>query len=245
MLLSYAVFVIGCATAHSGKNLAKTYGSDGKLMNSKLIVSAKEINALASKHFGVVEFTFENKSNKFITIESLSVTFKNKQLDKNIKLIIGNKLQSWNEGQQNVSTLKAQNTAAVLGAISAAGAVASSSNHRKTRGAGNVAFFAGAGAMSISRAQNRKVAKKLSMAVPSSHLLSTPFSVAPGLFNNKWILLFTENPEKLPYVHTITVTYKDSNKKTKTLEVPFRYSKARRSVWQKNVQFRNIQSADM
>ena len=100
-----SVLCAGCvARAHPGKyalesdggpNAKFTKPEKGMKPDSDLIVSGREIRELASKYFGVVDFTFENTTGQWINVTDIGLDFGNDTVNKSVEIPLGDKIALW------------------------------------------------------------------------------------------------------------------------------------------------------
>lgn len=192
-----ALSLLGCATVNSGDYgvaLDDTGHPRTQVPNSpeKLKISAGEHGHLSSAYFGVVEVTFENNTPAWIQIDQVDLDFGTPDKNKSVFIPWGGDIDLWEEATLQRNAVRAANAETALAIIGIAGTVASAAGRHHGAGAigGTVALAALAGLAAEDR-QAAGSAMGDSSRFPTTHLLSLPIRVPPGLFTKRWMLLYT------------------------------------------------------
>lgn len=236
--LVIAIYLQGCASIHSGQ-FAQPVDSAGVAEKTighstglGLIVSGKENENFSNRFFGNIDLTFENTSSKWIRIKKVVLEFSDPKINQAVRIPVGADLVAWSEATQQRNAVRDANTALALGTIAAIGAgTAALANDNNVRAAGATLGAVGAGGLSIHgiRAVNSQL--ELARFVPKSHILSDDFVVPPGLHAKKWVTLYVPEPEKIPFVQELYISYTTDDGKTEKVLLPLRDKKTR-SEWQ-------------
>lgn len=221
------ILISGCASVHSGY-YAKQIDQTGKEVKGKqtklgLIVSGIENVNLSSTYFGVIDFTFENKSQEWIRIKSIKIDFGDDKINQNVKFTSGNDLAIWFESTKKRNIINDFNTEMVLGAIAGAGlGMAAASNNQKVQNIGTATAIGAAA--SLSAYEFNKSLDKIEKAeiFSENHLFAKEFVIPPGLFVKKWLLLNSKNHEETGYITDLFLEYLTENGDTERLKLSFR-----------------------
>lgn len=236
------LFLSSCASVHNGNyaNVETGSGSNqkstGKQSASGLLLSGQEVKSMASQHITQIDFTFENKTGKWIHIKSVKLNFGSQEANEAISIPVGADLDAWILAIKQNQAIKDHNFALAMASIGAVGAgLASTSGN--SQGQKNVGLFALAGAsaaLTVNSVRNQLSGLELAKIVPDTHILSSNFVVPPKLHTKKWVAIYTENPYELPYIDSITLEITTADNKIEKLKLPFRISGISTSDWQKD-----------
>lgn len=225
LLAALSLLIVSCASVHNGK-MAKEI-SNGAISESKtteigLTISGKIRNSMSTEYFGFIDLTFENTSDKWIDIKSIQVEFDNDTLNQKVKIISGRELYSWQKSMQEKNAIDEFNQKMIMGTIGAvAGTVALSSNDKNLSNLSGAVALGAISSLAISDF-NREVSKLENAQIfPQNHLLNSDFLIPPGLFDKKWILLYTDHDCK-SVVSNIILSYKTQDNKTGKVILPLR-----------------------
>ncbi|MFZ4405252.1 MAG: hypothetical protein ACOYOK_14215 [Pseudobdellovibrionaceae bacterium] len=225
-----ALYVCGCASIHSG-NYAKVDGSSQdkkvkkQLTESKILASGLEVNAMSSKYYTMIDFTFENQSSKWIQVNKVDIDFGSDEANQMIEIPVTSKLVAWSEAAQRAKAISDYNTSVILSSVGVLGAgLAASSNNSSAKNIGGIAAIGAAGTLTINSFRNNINNLELSKLVPDSHLLSAPFFIPAGMFTKKWMTIYTQKPLKTPYISDVTLTLYLENGKKEKVVMPIRDS---------------------
>lgn len=243
--LTYAAAILilsGCASVHNGnyaqvENSSKTKSkNESQRTSSGLIISGQEIKDLSSKFIAQLDFTFENKSNKWIRINQIKLDFGSNEANDKISFPVGTDLNAWASSAQQTQAIKnynfnmAMKTVAALGVTSAI----SSGNNQNQHIAGLLTSLGASSALTAKAAQAQLNQVQLANLVPESHLLSGNLVIPPGLHTKKWIAVYTATPYDMPYIDTVIFEITSSDGSIEKLKLPFRVSGMSKSEWQKD-----------
>lgn len=215
-------FLTSCASIHSG-NIAVQ--SDNNAAKSKLgiVVSGKEDTSLASKYFGIVNFTFENTTQKWVRVKKISVDFGDQALSNAVKVPLGHELQAWLEAAQENRAIRQYNTDLVLGTIAAGATVtAAASRSRELTAIAGATAAGSLMTLSVDHINRQRDALQVAKMVPDSHLYSSVFVIPPGMHTKKWIVFQTETPETIPLIKELFITYETDRGQTERLKLTLR-----------------------
>jgi hypothetical protein len=190
----------GCATIHSGPYGVPVDATShpAPAAPAPLRVSAAEISNASSPYFGLVEVTFENDSPAWVQIDRVDLDFGGPEKNSSVQIPWGDDLQVWSDAVRVRNEVNAANTATAVGALTILTTLGWAVFGRHgpvpaatTAHVGGVLSVASVGALYASdRAQAAEAASTGPMFA-STHLLSMPIRVPPGLFAKRWILLYT------------------------------------------------------
>jgi len=190
----------GCATISSGPYGVPLDGQNRALpakAAGPLKVSAGESGSLASSYFGMVEVTFENDTPGWIQIDRVDLDFGSADKNRSVMVPWGDDIDAWERAIIARNAVETTNMETGLQVLALAGAIAGRGARARDRGAGPVAAVGGVleiGALGSLYALDREHAAGEAaegITFSSSHLLSMPIRVPPGLFTKRWILLYT------------------------------------------------------
>ncbi len=237
-ILHFMLLVIlsGCASVHY-KHFAELENQSKEVSgnNTGLVISAEEDRALSSTYFGVVKFTFENKSNDWIRVKNVAIDFEDDILNREVMIPTGNDLKVWAKAVQQKKAIEDANSRAFLGTLTVLGGLAAAtSGNRSTQNFGGALYVTGATALAVNAVNENLDTLQKPGVLPETHILSQGFSIPPGFFQRKWILLFTKNPKEIPFVSTIYLTYTLEDGAIEKVKVVFRrrVPQRARSGWQ-------------
>ena len=216
----FLIVLVNCASIHQRY---EALPADPGAPPPELAVSSEENRDLSSEYFGEVNFTFENKTKKWIRIKKVSLDFNDPVINKAIRIPIGADLVAWAKAAQHNKEIHDYNTALVLGSAMALGAGIALSNGNPTiHSAGAVTLVGSTLSLATLDLLEQKNRLRSSGLVPDSHLLSDEFVVPPGLHTMKWITFYTENPHSIPYISKMQMTLTMEDGHQEKIDVPFR-----------------------
>ncbi len=230
--------IFSCASI-SNQYSAKLYNSKGKLTDKErstlgLEISAEEDNKMSSLYFGLIYMTFENRSDKWIRIRNVTLDFGSAAND-SVRIVSGKDIVAWKDAISKTITIEEYNRSLVLGTIAILGtsaAIAGSKGELKAAGA-----VAGIGALTALTVEdyNKYISKIENVKIfPENHLMAEDFSIPPGLFTKKWILLNSTNHKKTGKLTSFKMTYNTDNNITESVKVIFR-TLMTNSEWQRDI----------
>ena len=242
MLLALGLLmgITGCASL-SYENYGHAIDARGHLSPSKttpagLVFSAAEATELSNDYTGFVGLDIENRSADWIRIQTMNVSFGGPQKDRAVFVPVGDDLASWQRATVQRNTVRELNTEMALDAVAVSAAVVSAAaGHRRPAGAAAAAVGAVAGAASV----GRDIAKGVEAATaapmyPETHLLATPFTIPPGLFTKRWIVLSTPGRGNHPCIDSMLLDYTLEDGRRERVWLTFR-PYVGRSEWQSDV----------
>jgi hypothetical protein len=204
----------GCASIQSDY-LATPVDASGRLSTrartfSGLVVSGEEVSRYASRHFGLIEITFENRSEDWVHIQRLGIDFGETVGNSNVTLPEGPDLDAWYRATLQRNDIEDTNAAAALGGLLLLGetvAVVGSVSHQHEAVAAGGALALAATTVATAQAYDADIQSvERVRPLPSTHLLAVPFGVPPGLFAKKWVLLNTRG-STTPCVRRMLIDY--------------------------------------
>jgi hypothetical protein len=185
-----------CATIHDG-SYAQPLDASGKTVKSNptasgLVISGSEIADLASPHFGAVQITFENATGSWVHIRTIALGFGGAAKTASVFVPWGEELASWQRAIAIRNDIHRVNTSTTLAAFAIIGATVEGLSKNQATAAVGGLLAAGTLGTAVGRGlvENANAAQVAPM-FPETHLLTLPFSVPPGLFAKRWIVLNT------------------------------------------------------
>jgi hypothetical protein len=187
-ILALSFLALGaCATVHRGNMAEQTSGDKV----SELAISALELSDPAKEGFSMVAFNFENKSDQWMRVEYAEVLI-DEDAAKLISVVRGKDLVDWHSAMRSRAEMEQQNREmtqfglALLGAGLAVGGAAS--GNRNTAVAGAAIYSASVSWAAADMINSQFMLAQNPKAVPSEYIY-TSFSIPPGMFLRKWVLL--------------------------------------------------------
>lgn len=224
----------GCASIQS-KRLGQPLGADGAASAAPttpagLRVSGGERVSQASPQLGVLEFTFENVGTDWLRIDAVELDFGADDRNARVRVPWGEDLATWRRAIAQRNAVKEVNRSLLLGGLALGGAaLATASDSRGARAAGGLVTLAATGALAADRVDRAIESAERVAPFPNQHLFSGEFSVPPGLFAKKWVLLNTEGSAGAECLHTAELRYRVDGQREERVRVKFK----RRSDWQR------------
>jgi hypothetical protein len=195
---------VATPVTHQGKLLY------GQAAASGLVISGEELTDYSSRYFGLLELTFENKSANWLRVRRMDVDFGSPAKNRAVSLPWGADIDSWYSATVQRNDIRDTNRVTALAALLAIGEsaliVGTAAKQRSVAATGGLLTL-GSGTALVIEGQDARVQRAERVPhFPSSHLLSLPFAVPPGLFAKKWILLNT--PERTaPCIDSVLLDY--------------------------------------
>lgn len=253
MKMFHVIFVIfllfpfsGCANIHSGNYATEDPQTDKARLDKSsieptgqardLVISGLEIVPFSSKYLGILDFTFENRTSKWMRINSVSIDFGDPAVNSMVQVPVGSDLVVWYEAAQQRVDINNYNIRLALSAIAGVGGIASGAGaakgNRDLTGIGIITVFEAVSVAALIEMDTELRDLQMSKVVPRNHLLSREFIIPPGLHTKKWILLYTPNPLDIPYLSSIFITLTLANGEERRMELQFRTCVGGFSRWQ-------------
>lgn len=212
----------GCVVTHGDYGISLNTANQPQVVAPPpLVVSAREAATYATSYLGLVEVTFENRTDVWKEVDHVAIDFGSKAKNESITIPSGDDIATWERAirLRRFAEGQAQGSTAIewLG-------LGYSFN---TLGGWAIQQPGPAAAEGPTAAPGRVSATPPSY--PDQHLLSTPFRVPPGLFTKRWILLSTPNNPPGGCINTMILSYETSDHQTGRVLLPIR---ATASDWQ-------------
>jgi len=191
---------------------------------------------MSSPYFGQIEFTFENPTGEWITVERVALDFGSAKNNQAVLFPWGTRLDNWAAATSQRNAVRDANNALALELLAAGGAVAGAAGRhaRATRAAGGFASLAALTAMSATHAEARAETAEDVPIFEGSHLFNVPFDVPPGLFVKRWLVVNTPADPSLGCLTSVVMTYELSDKTSRRIALSIRNPGAF-GEWQSNV----------
>lgn len=180
------------------------------ITRSGLLVSGEELASYSSRHFGLIEVTFENFTNEWLHVDQLALDFGGAERNAGVFLPEGADLIAWHDATVNRNDIRDTNAATALGALLALGTIVTlagrASGHREAAAAGGVVALGAATTAAIGDVGARIDRAGRVRLLPETHLLAVPFAIPPGLFAKRWVLLNTRS-SATPCIASMLIDY--------------------------------------
>jgi hypothetical protein len=185
---------------------------------SGLTISGEEMDELSSEHFGVLAVTFENPTNDWVRIESVNLDFGSANRNQSIFVPWGEEIVSWELATAQRNAIRRINTDHALSLLAMGGAIAAGAGRGSAVGAvGGIVALGSVGALWARAIDQHTTAATF----PPAHLFATPFSVPPGLFAKKWVLLNGPKTTDRWCVTALSLDYEVAGKGRERVHLPF------------------------
>jgi hypothetical protein len=177
-------------------------------MKSGLRISGEELTDLSSAYFGVLEVTFENSTADWIRVERVGLDFGSPAKNAAVTVPAGENLEAFiaSTEQRNAVRRVNRQTAFALTALGGT-LVGGSSSDQGVALAGDTAAVASLGALAVdSHAQSIATAEQVAR-LPATHLLASGFTIPPGLFVKRWVVLQTKAASPSECISSVMLGY--------------------------------------
>lgn len=206
-LIVLVILLSSCASYTSG-TAAKVTGEKKQDVTVKAFIN----DEFTTDYFTFVQVDFVNNTEDWKDIKKVTLN----STDKDIKIIIGPRLRDWNSAIRQKIAIDRYNRDMLFGAAMGVAAVAAFDNAYKGNIANSKAYMAAlagtAIAADVNNLTNRISDLERAVIFPTTHLMA-PFSIPPGLFSKRWILLQIKSDVQLASI-SFNVHYKDGSKNT-------------------------------
>ena len=188
LVLAPALFASACASVHPGSRLQHLEGP-----RLPLEMSVNQEGDYASTYFRYLNLTFENTSPDWVNIARVELEIPDPALAAQVHLPTGEQLEPWSEATAAQLAISQHNQRVELASIGVAAAiVGAASKDPAVRAAAGVTEVGALGGLTVSQISAKLRALDnpnfANLAFPEGHLLRS-FSVPPGLFLRRWIVL--------------------------------------------------------
>ncbi|MGE4294928.1 MAG: hypothetical protein AB7E49_04415 [Campylobacterales bacterium] len=181
------------------------------LGEQELAVSAKVNKDMSSTYFAYIDFNFENKSEEWVLLENLEISFGEK-VDEYINFPLGNKYNSWLEAITIRNKEREANRQVTLALIGTLGGMIAMNGNQDA----GLSLVAAAGSVeSIRQFANHISQEKRAALLPENHLLREAIMVPPGLQIKKFIVVNSRNHKEIGYLRTLNLSYLSAGIKSK------------------------------
>ena len=201
-------------------------------MGSGLRVSGEELRELASAYFGVLEVTFENPTPEWVRVDGVTLDFGSAAKNSAIVIPAGKDLETFvaSTEQRNAVRHINRQTAFALTALGGA-LVAGLSSKPGTSIAGDTVAVTSLSALAVdSHAETLETTEHVAR-LPANHLLAGAFTVPPGLFVKRWVVLQSKQAAMTECIGAVTLAYELGNASRERALLTFK-SPDRKSEWQ-------------
>ena len=202
--------MMGCASYQPGSEVKISKGEHPR----NVPISAYVDNDMSTDEFTVLQFVWGNKNKDWVRIKNVRLDLDNKELKKSINILVGEDLRTWADSLSHklkVDNFNRQMFMNSLALIGTATMVAGGAKGNQDMAVGGAALTSAViGIDAINKVMDEINHIERAALIPYTHLYN-PFSVPPGLYTKKWIVLEAyedEIPEKLYF----DVEYLDGRK---------------------------------
>lgn len=167
-----------------------------------LKVSSAPIEALRSPFFSALEVTFQNPSGQWHQVRKVSLSPERQLFGPAVETLVGERLRAWQLAAREAQLGKKEPHHPALDTLAPdppAKPEAPKAEPAKPEPA---------------------AADPAASAVPPNYLLANPFTVAPGLFTRKWIVLYSAAPDAL-LGQDLVLSYELENAKVERVLVKY------------------------
>ena len=200
------------------------------------IVVSGEINAdLSSEYFGYFDITFENKSDRWLTLSRVKVSFPDSQ-GADIRFVTGNDFIQWRDVMAKSIALDEANKKTAMAVVGALGyGLASLSGNRGLQVAGAAAAATAAGAYVVQGFGNWQDSLERAKMFPQNHLMGDTVRLLPGLYADRWLLINSRNHAKMGYVTKLVIDIETTEGDKGRYSLEFRQKSGDASGWQRSL----------
>jgi len=217
--LSVLIFCVGLTFSsvssasfyHYGRYAVQTSPDDktflskiSKEPDSGLVISGALDPDRSSTYFGAFDFVIENKSDQWIVLREVRISFLTPEQNQNISIPVGAQFYSWYQAMRNLQTYN-QKKAAVIGGVLGATLMVSGENQSQQN------FGAITTGLSIAALATAKNYSEILVGLPTDHLLYGDMLVPPGLFLKRGLIVNSTKHKETGYVHTLVLEFKDDS----------------------------------
>jgi hypothetical protein len=200
----------GCASIQDGQLATvldeKLRPIAGHSSECGLVVSGREVTDYSSPQIGMVALTFENQSQEWIHLESMSIDFGDATKNQAVQFPWGTDLESWKFAVEHRNAIKQHNQDMALFAIFAVGDALSTFSSK-----GSAVSVAGGMVSTLAMVPsfvNALQPPETRVFFPRGHLLSEPVSVPPGLFAKKWVVMHVPDSPNIGCIDRMVLSYR-------------------------------------
>jgi hypothetical protein len=202
------VFVLSSCASYTNGKKASAIGEKKQDVTVKAFINKE----FTTDYFTFVQVDFVNNTKDWKDIKKVTLN----SSDKDIKIIVGPRLRDWNNAIRQKVAIDRYNREVLFGAAMGVAAVAAIDSSYKGNVENSKAFLAAmagtAVASDINNLTNNISDLERAVIFPTTHLMA-PFSIPPGLFAKRWILLQIKSDVQL-VTFSFNVHYKDGSKNT-------------------------------
>lgn len=197
--------------------------STDKTVAAPIAISASLNHKLSSEYFGYFDFTLENKTDKWVVVKNVTISFPDSMLNNNIKVVAGQDITLWHEGYLARNAVNQYNKGIALGAFSVAAGVASAAvNDQTAKSVLAAASAAPLVALSVAELSSLRDSVEKSGVFPASHLLAGDIRIPPSMFTRKFLLLNSTNHKNISYAQSFLLSWETDSGETFKMTANFR-----------------------
>lgn len=202
-----------------------------------IVVSATLNSDLSSEYFGYFDFTLENKSDKWLTVSRIKISFPDSFQNYNIRFVTGKEFLLWQSAMKKIIAINQQNKETALATIAALGyGLAAFSGNRTLSTIGGAAALGAAGTYGASQYNQRIDSLENAKMFPENHLLGDSLVIPPGLFVDRWLLVNSQNHDQMEYVTSMKIELESTDGRVRNLLMKFRPTRSSSTPkWQRTI----------
>ena len=205
-LCAIMLLLINSCASFDSDNRALKIDKSGNVIsndNPEFVISGELDDDTPAEYFGLINFTFNNNSDKWVRIENIRVYFDTEEANENVVVTAADDIIAWQEAMDYKIAVDNFNSVVQHAVIAGLGQGLSESESEGVSALGDFITLAAIGSLTIKSIDQYKGEIEYANIFPESHLLAKKFSVPPGLFAKKWILLNTS--DSTPYISSINL----------------------------------------
>lgn len=195
-----------------------------------LVISAGMNSSYSTKYFGFIEFVIENKSDSWILIKDLKISFLQPAQNKSVNITTANRLNSWLESNQARQEYIEKRNWWIFGVSISPDGLSALSNSKNSSELEQATY-------SVDQQLERTFGvEEFRKGLPSSHLLKGDLAIPPGLFKKRWLLLYSKDNVEIGFIDTLEISFADINGNKRMLFQKFRdKSDTQKEAWQADI----------
>jgi hypothetical protein len=186
----------GCMTVAEG-NVAQPIDLGGHFVapaaapGTGLVIHGRELPELSSPDFGVLEFTLENPTDRWVRIDQVKVDFAGPAANQGVSVIEGADIVAWETATEQRNAVRTANVQTALDLLALGAAIGAAHHRHAARAPAPVVAGAAVAAVAASLAIAGEAAPRDDL-YPDTHLYALPIAIPPGLFAKRWIVFNTD-----------------------------------------------------
>lgn len=210
--IALSLTMVSCASVHGNRTAVHKAG-----VELPLVITAQEVEEYSDPYHRLIDFTFENTSERWMRFEDVEFEFKN-SADVEHNVIVGEDLKAWAESYRIKKSVENYNDSLGIAAAILTGTFMVIASNLDPKGAavGVGLQAAGTGAGIYKGVSAARLEAQVSALVPEGHAYRS-FSIPPKGYARRWLLVNT--PQKM-IVKKFTMSLRSVEKGDATYNVP-------------------------